>query len=315
MDSWVNRRYALAFATETRFRNHPNPAVWLCAQKRFAFGLSHLLKQYDYGDGNSDGNNIATTSSNQQLWHLPDFLLMVDDDTYLNIPMLFEKELRGRNSTYDRYVAAGCYHVANKISYPYGGYGTVWSRASLQRWGHIIDCTPEANVRNSTILASIPESEYTYGEAVCSRLGENLIGEQSVFNGNGNLNGVDTVTGRKMRLYDVLEQRATIEPFQDYKNWTIGYCYHSDTILSIVTELYGLNYEWSMSAVMNSRTTFRGGNLVVTEMTGNCLHQQTEASGDHFCNTTMYTSCHYQNAEMIKRNHLAVMAANTATTE
>mmetsp|Transcript_6288 Transcript_6288/g.7967 ORF Transcript_6288/g.7967 Transcript_6288/m.7967 type:complete len:553 (-) Transcript_6288:206-1864(-) len=139
------------FAHQDWLKQKDNPAGWMCAQKRFVAALSKLLATY-------------REAREKYSIDLPDYLIMGDDDTYVNLEIVEEmllrtpeKEVKDTNMTFDEelntmvyptkntpVVWAGCrvrhpqYIIQDTI--PYGGYGILFSKASLERLIQPIYC-------------------------------------------------------------------------------------------------------------------------------------------------------------------------------
>jgi len=91
--------------------------------------------------------------------------------------------------------------ITQPVRYPHGGFGSIWSQAYL--------------------LRQLPkfDSSFDIGEKpICQAiLKENGAEEKAVFE-------------EGMHLLDLLEAYTTKDPFVNYKNWTVGYCMHSDIV-------------------------------------------------------------------------------------
>jgi hypothetical protein len=173
---------------------------WLCAQKRPVDGLYLALRSYDRSDVSS----------------LPSFLVIMDDDTYINMDAMIETTL----STYDiekSHVVAGCrftYPRKIQFAFAYGGFGTFLTRAAIQRLLEPIFCNHEHD-RQSPFV-----------KWACWRLDQNLLGEASVFQPG-------------MSLGTLMYQYAAHLPFTGVESWeTIGYCLHSDHALGYFFNYY-----------------------------------------------------------------------------
>ena len=105
-----NHSYLMQLQTNNfahgKYLNSKSPG-WLCGQKRPSHGIGKLSRFYR-------GNSRI----------LPDFLLIVDDDTYINMDW-FTQQYRGFNTSLPR-ADAGCLvinpaHMTN-FSFPFGGF-------------------------------------------------------------------------------------------------------------------------------------------------------------------------------------------------
>ena len=117
-----------------------NPVGWMCAQQRPHAGMMKVRNHYK--------------TSGQDL---PDYLLVMDDDTYINMKT-FEREFRGYLARprkdlsppdkSEPLVMAGCL-VKQPVkqlnfTFPFGGFGTFLSRGALEELYRPIYCDPAA---------------------------------------------------------------------------------------------------------------------------------------------------------------------------
>lgn len=122
----------------------------------------------------------------------------MDDDTYYNMK-LFVEHFRNVDSS-ESIAIAGCrVRSPPKLinwTFPFGGYGLVVSKGWLKRMDRPIVCPRDV--------------EY------CRFIRQtNHIGERGVFNSG-------------MTLADLSYAYALHQPFDQYRNWTTGFCLHSD---------------------------------------------------------------------------------------
>jgi hypothetical protein len=183
------------FARLKWLQGKPNPAGWLCAQKRFVSGFTKLVNLY----ANKEGS-------------LPDYLIVADDDTYINIEHITEYLVKSPRrqeqqgiSDEERYVPvpntaaifAGCRLRSPdhelKWTYPFGGFGTFLSKGALQRWMQPIHCEETTSLSSST--------EEQFEQAICQKYLHNsnhehtypfnaTIGEGRFFQSGKSLNQV-----------------------------------------------------------------------------------------------------------------------------
>mmetsp|Transcript_10990 Transcript_10990/g.20531 ORF Transcript_10990/g.20531 Transcript_10990/m.20531 type:complete len:637 (+) Transcript_10990:302-2212(+) len=140
---WVKREYA----STSWLKKKKNPGGWLCAQKRFVAAFVKLLRGYHQGGEMAVGG-------------LPDYLIVADDDTYMNMEHISEylihnpyrlKNQKGISND-EIYVPtpdvpvifAGCRTRAPtgdiKWTSPFGGFGIFLSKAALEKWTRPIHC-------------------------------------------------------------------------------------------------------------------------------------------------------------------------------
>jgi hypothetical protein len=184
------------------FRPKKN-AGWMCAQKRPIDGLNFVLNQYR--DGALD---------------IPKYLFIIDDDTYINMDSLIDKLLQ--NFTYEStQVVAGCsfnFLYKEAMTFPYGGFGSFISRASIQRLLQPINCTD--TYRRGQL--SDPFSRLS-----CWRINQNNMGEKQFFTDG-------------MSVSDLMHTFSAEQPFAKAASWprNAGYCFHSDHALAYFLNMY-----------------------------------------------------------------------------
>jgi hypothetical protein len=167
-----------------------NPGGWICAQKRPHYGLAKAAKHY----------------AKHRQEDLPDWLIIMDDDTYYNMELFYEYFWHRDAS--DLEVLAGCLmRLPGNFTAPYGGYGSVFSRGSLAKLLLPIEC-PSAD-----------------DQATCDRLQDNLVGELRHFR-NG------------MSLIDLFHAYVSAERYRDVDRWSAGFCMHSDVLLGYLVNFY-----------------------------------------------------------------------------
>jgi hypothetical protein len=184
------------FAKEPWLKKKPNAIGWMCGQKRPYYGLVKAANHYKI----------------RRKEGLPDWLIIADDDTYYNMEVFHESFRRRNASDFD--VSVGCLirlpaHTV-RFSFPYGGFGSVVSRGSLEKLVRPIEC---------------PSSD---DQAICDRLQENIVGELRYFR-NG------------MSLIDLIHAYVSTERYRDVDRWSTGFCMHSDWVLGYFVNFYNVS--------------------------------------------------------------------------
>ena len=130
------------FAREQWMKKKANPVGWFCAQRRFSAGLAKVMELYK-------DDSVS----------LPDYLIITDDDTYMNMEHLnehllnqpYQLELRGQSQEQsvvpmsDVPVAwTGCrvhapVHELN-FTFGFGGYGYLFSKGTIERLMEPLHC-------------------------------------------------------------------------------------------------------------------------------------------------------------------------------
>jgi Fringe-like len=170
---------------------------WLCAQKRPIDGLEAIMKEYPTDD------------------KLPDYLMLIDDDTYVNVP-----EMLRMLSTYHPPNApdavSGCRYISPiplNFGFPIGGFGAILTRRTLQNMRKPINCQ-----------TSKPDK---FTQFACWRLQVNDMLERRFFR-NG------------MSVMELLFAYNKGMPFSGHKQWSNGqgFCLHSDLALAYFVNYY-----------------------------------------------------------------------------
>jgi hypothetical protein len=188
IEKFVNHFYTL-----TEGYVHRYDAGWLCAQRRVARGLGYLLSVFDVQEHEAD---------------LPDFLLVVDDDTYFDIGE-FEEYLieNGMLNSPKPQMVTGCVIEANDVlpySFPYGGFALAINKEAIKRLYTPLYC--DGTAPNSFI------------QLACESLEEDRIGERALFRDGMSL----------MELFHIYAA-------------TTSFCMHSDWLTGYMANYYNLS--------------------------------------------------------------------------
>ena len=182
----------------------PNPVGWLCAIQRPYAGLRKAYMHYQ--------------KSRQEI---PDYFIILDDDSYYNME-IFQRNHEKLNSS-EPTVVAGCLvrqpiHQIN-FTFPFGGFGAVFSKGSLGYLFHPIIC-PEIGNGTTPMIAN-----HVNSEGICSQLSRDVVGELQYFE-NG------------MSLLDLIYKYVNTEKYRDVNTWTTGFCMHSDWVMGYFVNFY-----------------------------------------------------------------------------
>ena len=269
--SWLERQWRrFTFRKKSLTAKGSDPVKWLCAQRRPMAGLIQLLRSYSTtGDGDA----------------IPDYVAIVDDDTYLNVDML-QAHLVPSSKT-QPYVGVGCQvqkttdYDSYTAVYYVGGSGLVMSRATIQRLLKPIDCSKPPD-------CSADDGDHQQAN-ICDQIeNKHLIGEHLYFQ-NG------------MSLLDLMEARAKAERFTQHQNWKKGFCFHSDFYFSIWVELYPLSTQPYVEPFRRESSLIyrkNAGHSPGRATHGDCLY-----TTDLPCNVSKAVSCHYQAPFMMYQAH------------
>jgi hypothetical protein len=146
-------------------KNKPNPLGWYCATTRPGSGMG-VAESY-YHENNES---------------LPDYLMLVDDDTYYNIDSVLKEVTRMTTSSLTSTIWAGCLHLMERFQRvrftPHGGSGTVFSRGVLQRLFRPLDCTS----------GQLITSNGSFISTACNAIKFGQLGEKQLFHQGMSLN-------------------------------------------------------------------------------------------------------------------------------
>ena len=193
------------FFTEHQLMQKSNPVGWLCAQKRPLEAFAHMIQQYKYREEPSI--------------NVPDYLLIMDDDTWVNLDAMLPL-VSDLYPVQHAHVVAGCLMITRANVYnftvPYGGYGLIFTRKAIQNWLRPIHC----DVDQLTTTGLDPWSEVdNFEKLACWRLQQNGIGERDLFR-NG------------MSIVDLMQAYTRRTKFGETEQWeqsaSVGFCMHSD---------------------------------------------------------------------------------------
>ena len=141
-----------------------------------------------------------------------------------------------------------------------------------------------------------------FTKTVCSRVDDNRIGEKALFK-NG------------MSVSDLQIEYATFQPYTKYKEWTTGFCFHSDWLWGYFTNYYDLSQHSDdslfrdvpqdrMEAYNQSHMFHREDRPYHNhpDLGGNCDNQRNEFGRNCDASSPI---CHYQTPrDMSRLTHL-----------
>jgi hypothetical protein len=195
----LREQFRISFASIEWLQKKVNPVGWLCAQKRPAASLAKLGRTY-------------RVMSKLHSLTLPDYLVVVDDDTYINLEIFEKSILQKEIKRSDPVVYAGCLirwpPYTFNWTFPYGGFGTFWNRAALKRLIQPIYCNDsrKQGKQNNKLITK----EDDFEDNVCQRIHDNLLGERSLF-----------VEG--MSVSDLMGTMSAQNPYCMHSDWSQGY--------------------------------------------------------------------------------------------
>jgi len=229
------------FTSRQYLKKKGNPAGWLCAQKRPIDALYAVLTQYISAQRN--GETLQSSASRSSTLLLPHYLFLLDDDTYVNMPAVLQflqsTPLLNDPDEQAR-IIAGCLSRLRgmNISFAYGGWGTYFSRRTLQRWIQPLYCDTNATTNKSNGF-----SNEEFENHACWRLQQNEIGERSLYRYGDS-------------LIELLYRYTMEQPYRQFASWkentnrnkTPFYCFHSDTAFAYFANYYRLAQHAGLAA-------------------------------------------------------------------
>ena len=218
------------YFTVAKLERKHNPEAWICAQKRPFDGFYNMIKQYYghqpppklYEDEQDEQHQEPqeqrrlSSLSDTKDKSLPDYLVIADDDTWLNMDQLLQfvpHHYPSNGST--PHVVAGCLMFTTffieYFSFPYGGFGIILNRKALERMLQPLHCGDFSQVGNGTTtsLNDIPNtwlSDANYETFACWRLAQNGVGERDVYRDG-------------MTIADLMHTYVTIRKYREVKLW------------------------------------------------------------------------------------------------
>lgn len=250
-----------------------NPVGWKCAQKRPVDAMFKVLTQYRQAD------------------YFPDYLLLVDDDTWLHLPAVLDT-LVTSHPAMEPHAVAGCrYRFPRKrlesTTIGVGGWGNFFTKAVLQRFVAPIYCSGQTN-NNTTTSNGTDDDEFQ--KHVCAQLKENLMGEAALFRDG-------------MSVNELVYRYTFYDSFANLSNWNttngVAYCFNSDWVYATFVNFYHLTnripYHWRGKdlGMSHERTAAYGGdsNRYQSYVAGQCAN-----GGNDMCTTDSHI-CHKASPE------------------
>jgi len=252
---------ALSIKSLKIYKKQSNPPAWMCAQKRFVDGFKLVIDKYK--------RDVV----------LPDYLFLIDDDTYLNINVLVTM-LPNLYPAHEAHVVAGCRlrlmnGLGNFTNYALGGLGTFYTRAALENLIKPLHCSNNNNTNDDPIVQN-----------ACERVGKNMIGEKPLFHDG-------------MAMVDLMHAYSTDQPYLQVHQWNrVGFCMHSDIYFGYFIKFYPIvrpvndDPPEALKAFNHSSEQDRG-----EERRGHC-------HGDKVCTMDSFI-CHHQKETDMHTLHLA----------
>jgi hypothetical protein len=179
-DSVVMKYFQAEYGGGTRRK----PGGWLCAQVRFGQALGRVGAEYRkrmYQRFKEEGQ-LKITSYDVIHSVLPDSLLLVDDDTYLDVDIITRQIASELNTTMHPRAFAGCAEFDSRVNLtiPIGGFAVFLTKGSVLRLVSPIFCNRTSS-RNNFCHDPLEEEMQQFQHRVCQRLKQDILNEQHAF--------------------------------------------------------------------------------------------------------------------------------------
>ncbi|CAB9508148.1 expressed unknown protein [Seminavis robusta] len=242
---------------------------WMCAQQRPMAGLLKAMKAYEQQEK-------------------PDFLIIMDDDTYYNMDLMLSLHNR-HNFSKKTAMTSPCFYTS-PVRYPQGGFGSVWTKGLLNAIQKPILCKTKKQHKN-----------------ICDYIQQNNFGERSLFQ-------------EKMGILNILQAYTQQGDFLDHAHWwnnhtnaatTVGFCLHSDLIWGWLMILIGKLMHPRLKIELWGANNNNNVNLPTPDP--HLINNVNASRDDMLCHlvkdncTVTSPACHYQSKQSMRRLHAAAM--------
>lgn len=201
-DSALMKYFQRVYGSGTRQK----PPGWLCAQTRFGQALGRVGAEYRkrirqlYNGNNSPSSDIIHSAVSSVL---PDYLFLVDDDTYLNVDIIandihseLNTTIKTHNNTNQKLslsttpslfprAYAGCASFDSRvnITVPIGGLAVFLTKGSVLRLITPIFCnrTAENDDDSKTFVDHLEKELRQFQAQACQRIQQNILLERDRF--------------------------------------------------------------------------------------------------------------------------------------
>jgi hypothetical protein len=279
-----------------------NHTGWMCAQKRPIDGLYKVLQKYKALE------NQKTTDTTLSL---PNYLVIIDDDTYMNMNYLMEA-LPQQYPSYESYIMTGCRLIHPKriqFTFPFGGFGTILSRRAIQNLLRPIHChNNNAQQRPTNTFLNATHNDL-FETMACWRLKQNLFGEQVFFEDG-------------MSVLDLIYAYSSGLLFTKVNEWknSIDFCFHSDHALGYFLGYYHIavtDEKWiSIALELNNDPSRRMDTYFKDQLRETFSYIGLKRDGINGCKyrksrcTNDAPFCHYIEVDHMEKLYTVQMALN-----
>jgi hypothetical protein len=246
------------FAVPSWLKEKANPAGWICAQRRLVHGFFKAIQSYQTKKGT-----------------LPDYLVIMDDDTYYNMELVSTF----LNTTRQPLSIAGCLvrHPMYQFNFtfPFGGWGLIYNQGALENLMRPIRCRENGG-----------GDDFLLG--CCQALKDDQIGESKVFR-------------EGMSLSDLMQAYASWQPFSKFREWSTGYCLHADWMFGYFTNFYPVSARDPnpyFKEVSHARLVGYNGSEIYGRK--NLANRKQCNNANEKCTRESHI-CHYQSPQMMQQ--------------
>lgn len=218
--AFYTKKHGKKFVPLLKLLQKSYPMGWLCAQKRpleaFYAYMQGFVLQHHRKNNSNDSNNSGNRTD------IPDYLFVIDDDTYVNLNLV-EPELRARFPAQRPHAIVGRLISSQSLyTFPLGGFGIIFTKPVLEKFIQPIHCESEGDHSSD----DVGNDDYT--SKVCAQIALNSIGERPLFHDG-------------MSVLDLLNAVVTLYRYTDFQHWNSpGYCMHSDWVWGYFVKQYAL---------------------------------------------------------------------------
>jgi len=273
-----------------------DPKGWLCVQRRFVTSFTNVLELY------------AETRS------LPDYFILADDDTYVNIDHIVKQmitepeklEAKGIDQGMMMFptsntpvVTAGCRvrktDNEGAYTYPFGGYGSFFSRGSLEQLIQPLHCKNDDGASESGVTKTMNnQQEHRSCEKLLNKTRYSYpmsatIAEENFFNIGDSLNQVFYKYSREVQHFCI------------HSDWFVGYIANFHNISRHTPNVTGNVFDETKMDVEEHRLHHFKDSEVYGHVGGFCKY------GDIMPCVPGATVCHRMNITSFRNIHSALI--------
>mmetsp|Transcript_30694 Transcript_30694/g.74352 ORF Transcript_30694/g.74352 Transcript_30694/m.74352 type:complete len:485 (+) Transcript_30694:298-1752(+) len=283
--SWKMNRMIQFFAHSQFLSKKGDDMIgWLCAQKRLPESFANGLKSYN----------------NRNHDDLPDYLILIDDDTFINLPLMVPQLLKSYPKS-QSYTVAGCLVASNVHGFPWGGFGAIITKTAIQRLLQPLYCNFDDNSTAAKVhqlppnVATQRHRDLTLHEfetLACNRIESNLIGERSVYETGMNLADL-------LQAYISRWNYTSVETWGSQPNDLPGLCLHSDWIIGVWLNTFFVGRAYGGSGITD-KDEDRIHPYLQSDLARQGPNSQCGFDSDEKCTNTTHICHHVSSQKMLE---------------